>query len=155
MTTNQNGAQSATKTPSRPGEFSEQLDPGLMQHEIYRQFVERFVEVADETSLTAADQLGMRLVIYNALSDQGRDNLRLQVPFNPGKSADTTNALISWLRSFDEAQVAFMTRLAIADNIEAMSPGSPTATVLNEIAGSIGVDPKAIEAGEIWEFPSC
>jgi hypothetical protein len=64
MTTNQNGAQSATKTPSRPGEFSEQLDPGLMQHEIYRQFVERFVEVADETSLTAADQLGMRLVIY-------------------------------------------------------------------------------------------
>jgi hypothetical protein len=63
--------------------------------------------------------------------------------------------LISWLRSFDEAQVAFMTRLAIADNIEAMSPGSPTATVLNEIAGSIGVDLKAIEAGEIWEFPSC
>jgi hypothetical protein len=47
-----------------------------------------------------------------------------------------------------------MTCLAIADNIEAMSPGTPMATVLNEIAGGIGVDLKAIEAGEIWDFPS-
>jgi hypothetical protein len=154
MTTKKNGAQPATKTPSRPGELSEQPDPGVIQREIYHQFVERFVEVADETALTPADQLGMRLVIYNGLSDRGRENLRLQVPFNPGKSADTTKALINWLRSFDESQVAFMTRLAIADNIEAMSPGTPMATVLNEIAGGIGVDLKAIEAGEIWDFPS-
>jgi ParB family chromosome partitioning protein len=125
-----------------------ELDREKVQRTVHKQFTEKLDEEGILSEPTTQDQIGIRLLIYQALTNGGKAKVEARIPRRPGGGEGKPYPLIDWLGRMTEAQVAFMTREAIRCHREAANPHTDTGEALLRMAEGIGVDVAGLLAAQ-------
>jgi ParB family transcriptional regulator, chromosome partitioning protein len=125
-----------------------ELDLEKIQKAVHDSFTAKLAGEDALPETTAQDQVGIRLFIYQALNYSAKADLHERYPYAEKKEGTERCPLTQWLTQLTEAQVAFMTRLAIRCHKEVANPLSETGDALRLIAEGIGVDVTGIRAAQ-------
>ncbi|SDF59444.1 hypothetical protein SAMN04487996_111223 [Dyadobacter soli] len=106
-------------------------------------FLERLAQMDDQASLTAADRVVVRLIVFQSLDYQ----LRYQAIEALGLSGHALEKeqFFTSLASLTPAQFAFLVRLSLAGNSASKHPDNISGWCLRELANSAGLDVQKIE----------
>lgn len=121
-----------------------ELDLEKIQKTVHTRFTGMLAGDEALPDFTAQDQIGIRLLIYQALNYSAREDLHKRIP----REEEDPSPLTEWLARLTEAQVANMTRLAIRCHNAATNPISDTGDALRLMAEGVGVDVAGIRAAQ-------
>nr|WP_295932957.1 ParB/RepB/Spo0J family partition protein [uncultured Dyadobacter sp.] len=122
---------------------SKELDQEKIQLVVHSAFLERFTQLDHQTPLTDADQVAVRLIVFQSLDYHVRYQLAEALGFS-GQALEKEQ-FFSTLASLSPAQFAFLVRLSLAGNSASKHPDNITGWCLREVASSAGLDVQAIE----------
>ena len=125
-----------------------ELDLEKIQKTVHDSFTGKLAGEDDLPGPTAQDQVGVRLLIYQALNYEARTDLRKRIPYADKEEGSERCPLTEWLRQLTDTQVALMTRLAIRCHKEATDPLSDTGHTLRLMAEGVGIDVEGIRAAQ-------
>ncbi|OJV19109.1 MAG: hypothetical protein BGO21_20585 [Dyadobacter sp. 50-39] len=120
-----------------------QLDREKVQLAMHTAFIERFGVPEANDSLTKADEVAIRLIVFQSLDYQ----LRYQVSEALGLNAEALSAerYFETLAGLSQMQFAYMLRMAVAGNSESKRPQSINGWSLRAVAAEGGLDVETIE----------
>jgi ParB/RepB/Spo0J family partition protein len=133
-----------TEREKRNGE----LDLEKIQKSVHDCFRKQLAGEAPLPETTEQDQVGIRLLIYQALDYGAKSDLHKRIPYAAKKEGVKGCPLTQWLAQLTEPQVALMTRLAIRCHKEATNPLSDAGDALRLMAEGTGVDVSGIRAAQ-------
>lgn len=125
-----------------------ELDLEKIQAAVHDSFAAKLAGEEALPATTAQDQLGIRLLIYQALDYSTKAALHQRYPYPEKKEVEDRCPLTKWLAQLSDEQVAFMTRLAIRCHKEATNPLTDAGDALRQMAEGIGVDVAGIRAAQ-------
>lgn len=125
---------------------AKELDRIKVQEKVHERFLADQEKPEAAQSLTAADQVAGRLLVYQSLNWQirekvNRDLLKIQEAYY----RPDPEMLYTALSKLAEPEFVFLIRMAIAGNGDSKIPGNVTAYALYQIAEASGTDVATIE----------
>lgn len=121
-----------------------ELDAEKVQSKIHEQFSGQFGEAENNSGLTEADLMGVRLIVYHSLNYSVRHQVS-QAIFNGDETLLSKEHFSQTLKDLTDAQFSYLIRMAIAGNPDSKSPNYITGWCLYEMAQAAGMDVGAIE----------
>lgn len=125
-----------------------ELDSEKVQMSIHKHFTARLNAKDVLPELTAQDQIGIRLLIYQALNYGARVSIEARIPRREADGDRKPYPLTDWLARMTDAQVALMAREALSCHQEARNPKTDTGKALLLMAEGIGLDVAAVQAAQ-------
>ena len=124
----------------------QELDLEKVQAEIHKQFIEQFGVPGKEQTLTAADMVAVRLIVFQSLGH----SLKSQVAEALNLSGDhlSQEAFFSSFANLTDAQFAYMLRMALAGHPDSKSPDRINGWCLASVAEAAGLDLETIKAAQ-------
>ncbi|WP_439585732.1 hypothetical protein [Dyadobacter bucti] len=124
-------------------ERSLELDQEKVQLAMHAAFFERFGVPEANSPITKADEVAIRLIVFQTLDYQ----LRYQVSEALGLSGDALSRerYFETLAGLSQTQFAYMLRMAVAGNAESKRPQSINGWSLRAVAAEGGLDVETIE----------
>jgi ParB family transcriptional regulator, chromosome partitioning protein len=119
-----------------------ELDLEKIQKTVHDRFREKLAGEDAIPETTTEDQTGIRLLVYQALNYSAREDFHEHIP----RQGEEPSRLTEWLARLTDAQVAYMTRLALRCHSDSKNPRADTGDALRQMAEGIGVDVGGIRA---------
>ncbi|HWV73578.1 MAG TPA: ParB/RepB/Spo0J family partition protein [Pseudosphingobacterium sp.] len=121
---------------------SMEKDSEKIQETVHSQFMERFSEIGNVVSLTAADQMAARLLIFQSLNytvyRQVEESLFGE------QEPETYEEKLQALASMTDQQYSYLIRMAVASKPESKSPRQIIGLCLQQLASDADIDVPAI-----------
>jgi ParB/RepB/Spo0J family partition protein len=108
-----------------------------IQEETHRQFFGHVTTLSNTTQFTEADAVATRLLIYQSLTGENRDQVHQTLGFGTNLYGAE---LLEQLKNLTALESAYVIRMAIAGKSDSKLPGCTTAVCLLALAESAGVD---------------
>jgi ParB family chromosome partitioning protein len=124
---------------------AKELDAEKIQLNVHTAFMERMSDLDHVASLTDADLIAARLLVYQSLDWSGRNQVN-KVLFAETAKDEEGNELSFYdvLRNLTEQQYSYLIRMAIGYKSEAKTPNNTTGKMLVKVAEAAGIDLDAI-----------
>jgi ParB family chromosome partitioning protein len=121
-----------------------ELDLEKVQRTVHDRFREKLAGTETPPESTPQDQVGIRLLVYQALNYAAREDFHERFP----RQEEEPSRLAEWLTQLTDAQVAYMTRLALRCHSDVKNPLTDTGDTLRLMAEGIGVDVAGIRSAQ-------
>jgi ParB/RepB/Spo0J family partition protein len=121
----------------------QEIDREKVQAEIHRQFLERLGLPDTEQTLTAADMVAVRLIVFQSLGYTFKNQVAEALGLDDGHLSQ--EAFFSSFANLTDAQFAYMLRMALAGNPDSKNPGRINGWCLASVAEAAGLDLEAIK----------
>lgn len=131
----------------------QELDAEKIQQEIHRQFLATLFDPQASCTLTQADAIAARLIIYQSLDYSVRYKVDEVLfgekdHYHPGNSSEKNQQRYEQLAALTNEQLSFLIRCAVAGKSESKLPGNINAHCLYAVAAEAGTDLVSIEAAQ-------
>ena len=125
---------------------AKQLDAEKVQLRVHETFRARIADPSNCTSLTPADQVAMRLLIFQSLDYSATDAVRKALVLSHGSDLPHSKEnFYDQLSQLTDAEFSYLVRMALAGKLEANNPCTTTGYFLYRVAAESGVDTSTIE----------
>lgn len=125
---------------------AEELDADKIQLTVHKQFSEFVAEPANNTSLTEADKIGARLIIYQSLDYHAKQQVSsLLFPEKEEIYRENCEEVYEMLKNLTEQQFSYLIRMAIIAKSESKYPKQEAGYFLFQMAKEAGVPVAVIE----------
>jgi len=121
---------------------SKELDGEKIQLNIHESFIKSNDSPSDVNSLTEADLIAARLLVYQSLDWSAKR--RADAVLFETETEDKTLSLYERLAFLTELQYSYLIRLAVSTKSESKLPAYPTGDALRRIASAAGTDIEGI-----------
>ncbi len=125
-----------------------ELDREKVQKNVHDHFTGKLASDEILPELTAQDQVGIRLLVYQALDYSAEADFHQFAPRKDKGQQKEDIPLTEWLARLTGAQVAFMIRLAIRCHKEVKNPTTDASDALRLMAEGVGVDVNEIRTAQ-------
>lgn len=122
----------------------QELDREKVQAKIHEQFFEQFSSPENNVSLTYADEMAVRLIVYQSLNYSVRHRVD-EVLFKDLDEPLSKENFSRNLQVLTDSQFSYLIRMAVAANYDSKSPNYITGWCLYEMAQAAGLDVDNIE----------
>jgi ParB family chromosome partitioning protein len=131
-------------------ERSQELDKQKVQLAIHNLLSQHTEEVKNERTLTSADMIGARLLIYQSLDYSAREKVR-SVLFPKSKRYESENCqeIFAVMSTLKEPQFSYLIRMAICSKSESKYPMQHAGYFLYQIAKEAGLPVSEIENEQV------
>lgn len=124
-----------------------EIDRENVQAAVHAAFLTDQEKPEASQTMTAVDQVAIRLLVYQALSYQAREKAnKMLLPLTTSYYHPDPDALYEALQNISEPDYTFLIRMAVAGNGDSIQPGNITSQMLYKLAEAAGTDVAAIEA---------
>ena len=128
---------------------AEELDSEKVQLTVHNSFSEFARKAENNTKLTKADQTGARLVIYQSLDYQSKQEVTKTLMTGKGKKAIKTDKdLFERLSNLSNSEFAYLIRMAVCCRSDSKYPNQEAGYFLYRMATEAGIPVKDIEKGQ-------
>lgn len=122
-------------------ERAREMDRDKVQLNVHKQFEEKIKNWENNEGLTNADLVAVRLLVYQSLDYNHRQEVDSVLFEGMDKHAENANELFyEKLQSLSDQQFSYLIRMAIAGKPESKYPNNETGFVLYRVAAEAGVD---------------
>jgi ParB family chromosome partitioning protein len=121
-----------------------ELDREAVQKEIHRQLLEATTAEGVTFTMTEADQMAVRWLVYGSLTHANRDTVKMALGFSFGWKAKQEEVYEA-IKTLTEDRFIYLIRMAMTGLSESKSPQSITANFFYKLAEGAGINTTIIE----------
>ncbi|HMH35249.1 MAG TPA: hypothetical protein VK543_19575, partial [Puia sp.] len=124
---------------------SSELDKEKVQLKVHESFCALIQNANDSISMTTADWVAVRLIIYQSLEYSTRNKVSVTLFSGNETAPEQKENLYEMLGNLTDEQFGYLIRMAVAGNSESKSPNCEKGYFLYQMAAGIGMDIAGIE----------
>lgn len=125
---------------------SGELDGEKIQLTVHKLFSEQVSEISNNTSLTTADMIGARLIIYQSLDYNARQKVsQVLLPETEGIYRESCEDMYEILKNLTDQQFSYLIRMAMTSKSESKYPRQEAGYFLYQMAKNAGIPVQTIE----------